>query len=273
MYSQNFAIDHFNASAADRLQTAQKLKAVASIAEGVAHAFNNLLTVVMGHVLLAQERALDSGDMRVIAHLDQASDGCRRARDLVQKLLTYTRGPRTTPEPLDLLNWTRDRLHSRHTAILETAEVTIEHDGTAPIVRADPAQLEHVLLNLLTNARDALASQPGHREVQIEVGVRDTANDVCTSCGRPVRGRFAFLSVCDNGPGMEADVAGRAFEPFFSTKSPEACRGLGLPVVHGIVHALHGHVVLGTLPGEGADCCVYLPLATDAASDPPLRSA
>jgi len=79
----------------DHLQTAQKLKTAADITGGVAHAFNNLLTSVMGYVLLAQERALDNGDMSVVAQLDQATDSCRRARDLVQRLLTYTHGRQT----------------------------------------------------------------------------------------------------------------------------------------------------------------------------------
>jgi signal transduction histidine kinase len=153
-------------------------------------------------------------------------------------------------------------VQSRQTAILENVEVTIECDGTAPTVLADRAQLDQALLNLLTNARESLAGQPGPREVQIEVGMSH-ALEVCSSCRQPVRGWFAHLSVRDNGCGMEAAAAARAFEPFFSTKPPGPIRGLGLPVVHGIVHALHGHVTLGTLPGEGAECRVLLPVAPD----------
>lgn len=246
----------------NHLQTAQKLKTAADITGGVAHAFNNLLTSVMGYVLLAQERALDQGDMCVVAQLDQATDSCRRARDLVQKLLTYTHGPRVKPEPIDLFEWVRDFLRSRQTSILENIEITIECNGTAPTVLADRAQLDQALLNLLTNARESLAGQPGPREVQIEVGMSHVL-ETCSSCRQPVRGWFAHLSVCDNGRGMEAAAAARAFEPFFSTKPPGPIRGLGLPVVHGIVHALHGHVTLGTLPGEGAECRVLLPVAPD----------
>jgi two-component system, cell cycle sensor histidine kinase and response regulator CckA len=252
---------------ADCLQTAQKLKTAADISGGVAHAFNNLLTSVMGYVYLAQERALDHGDMCVVAQLDQATDSCRRARDLVQKLLTYSRGPRVKPEALDLLEWVREFVQSRQNSLLHGVEVTIECDGTAPTVLADRTQLDQVLANLLTNARESLAGQPGPREVQIEVGV-NAAEEVCSSCRQAVRGRFAHLSVCDNGRGMEAATAARAFEPFFSTKPAGPISGMGLPVVHGIVHALHGHVTLGTLPGEGAECRVLLPVAPD----PPFRS-
>lgn len=248
----------------DHLQTAQKLKTAADMASGVAHAFNNLLTSVMGYILLAQERALGNGDTCVLAQLDHATDDCRRARDLVQKLLTYSHGPRVNPESLDLIKWMRESMQSRQASIPENVEVTIECDGTAPTVLADRAQLDQVLLILLTNAREALAGQPGPREVQIEVGVSH-AEEVCSSCRQTVRGRFAHLSVCDNGPGMEAAAAARAFEPFFSTKPPGPIQGMGLPIVHGIVHALHGHVILGTLPGEGAECRVLLPLAPDAA--------
>ena len=248
----------------DDVQTPQKLRVAADISGGVAHSFNNLLTIVMGYIVLAQERALDGGDMCAVAQLNQATDGCREARDLVQKLLTYSHGPRVNPKSLDLVKWIRELLQSRRTAILEDVEVTIERDGIVPTVLADRAQLDQVLLNLVTNARESLAGRPRPREVQIEVGVVQ-AEDVCSSCIQTVRGRFAHFSVCDNGPGMEAAVAARAFEPFFSTKPLGLIRGMGLPVVHGIVHALHGHVLLGTLAGEGTECRVLLPLAPEAA--------
>jgi two-component system, cell cycle sensor histidine kinase and response regulator CckA len=246
-------------AAIDHLQVAAKLKAAADMSGGVAHAFNNLLTSVMGHIFLAQERALVSGDLGVVTQLDHASESCRRARDLVQKLLTYSRGPRVKPEHFNLLSWVRESLQAMQASALEDVEVTLECDGTGPMVLADRGQLDQVLLQLLANAREALAELPGHREVQVEVGVCH-AEDRCSSCRQVVRGSFAYLSVSDNGSGMEAAAAARAFDPFFSTKPPGPLRGLGLPVVHGIVHALQGHVILGTLPGEGSECRVLLPL-------------
>ncbi|GMV58758.1 MAG: hypothetical protein AMXMBFR72_18620 [Betaproteobacteria bacterium] len=239
-----------------QLRQAQKMEAIGQLTGGIAHDFNNILASIMGYVVLAEERAQDAGDDKTAGYLEHALDSCRRARDLIQQMLTFSRGRRGEPRPLKLCELVQDAAPLLRSSMPSTIALDFDCDRDAPPVLADEIQAGQVLLNLAINARDAIGTTG-----TLRIGVRPlhASGLVCTSCRRTVDGRFVELAVADDGCGIEPAVVDRIFEPFFSTKETGKGSGMGLSMVHGIVHEHRGHVVVETAPGRGSVFRVLLP--------------
>jgi PAS domain S-box-containing protein len=239
-----------------RLRQAQKMEAIGQLTGGIAHDFNNLLTTIMGYVTLAGERESAQADARLGGYLNQARRSCERARDLIQQMLMFSRGQRGSPRVLRLDTIVHDALPALRGHV--TADVVLDEriDPTPAVVRIDPVQLEQVLLNLVLNARDALAG-PGRISVEVRPVTFETG--VCAGCRAAIEGEYVELGVSDDGAGIDAATAERIFEPFFTTKETGKGTGMGLAIVHGIVHEHGGHVVLESRRGEGARFRVLLP--------------
>ena len=238
-----------------RLRQAQKMEALGQLTGGVAHDFNNLLASIMGYAALAQERA--SGDPKLASHLEQALASCRRARDLIQQMLAFSRGQRGAPRPLALEGAVHESLRLLRATLPATLELEVAAEREVPAVMLDPVHLEQILMNLVINARDAMAG--GGR---IEVAVRAArlpAKAVCASCRKRFKGEFVELSVSDSGSGIAPEVLERMFEPFFTTKEVGKGSGMGLATVHGIVHEHRGHVIVESEPGRGSRFRILLP--------------
>jgi CheY-like chemotaxis protein len=234
------------------------MEAIGQLTGGVAHDFNNLLAAIMGYIVLAAEREAASGDAKLAAHLDKALASCRQARDLIQQMLTFSRGQRGTPRPLALAEAADESLKLLRSSLPSSVQIETSFEETPPVL-LDPVQLDQILLNLSINARDAMAGVG-----RIEVRVRDTAlreKAVCASCRKRFRGEFVELSVSDSGPGIAAPVIERMFEPFFTTKEIGRGSGMGLATVHGIVHEHQGHILVESAPGAGSAFRVLLPKA------------
>ncbi len=250
-----------------QLRQAQKMEAIGQLTGGIAHDFNNILASIMGYVVLAEERAQDAGDDRTAGYLAHALDSCRRARDLIQQMLTFSRGRRGEPRPLKLCELVRDATPLLRSSMPSTIALDFDCDRNAPPVLADEIQAGQVLLNLAINARDAIGTTG-----TLRIGVRPlrASGLVCTSCRHTVDGRFVELAVADDGCGIEPAVVDRIFEPFFSTKQTGQGSGMGLSMVHGIVHEHGGHVVVDTSPGRGSVFRVLLPalLGDDVVASP-----
>jgi PAS domain S-box-containing protein len=257
-----------------RLRQAQRMEALGHLTGGVAHDFNNLLAAIMGYIVLASEREVAGQDEKLSSYLDSALASSRSARDLIQQMLTFSRGQRGSPRPLALAGAVTESLKLLRSSLPSTLEIETLLEET-PAVMLDPVQLDQVLLNLSINARDAMAGLG-----RIEVGVRATAlreKAVCASCRKRFRGQFAELSVVDSGPGIAPHVLERMFEPFFTTKEVGRGSGMGLATVHGIVHEHQGHILVQSAPGAGARFRILLPMlaeevATAAPSKPSRRS-
>ncbi len=232
-----------------QLRQAKKMEAIGQLTGGIAHDFNNLLTSIMGYVVLASERQERFGDGCLEGYLVQARRSCERARDLIQQMLMFSRGQRGAPRPVAVGRVVQESLQLVRSALPATMnlEADIAADGTT--ARLDPLQLEQVLLNLCINARDASGGVG-----PLHVGVRPVllSDAICAGCRASVSGAFVELGVRDQGHGMAADVVERIFEPFYSTKEAGKGTGMGLAIVHGIVHEHGGHVVVDTEPGRGA---------------------
>jgi PAS domain S-box-containing protein len=239
-----------------QLRQAQKMEAIGHLTGGIAHDFNNILTSIMGYVALAAERQARFGDPRLAKYLEQAQLSCQRARDLIQQMLTFSRGRRGEPRPLSLPPLVRESVKLLRPTLPATLELRTTLQEELPAVILDPVQLEQILLNLCINARDATAGFG-----QIEVAARKVvgAEIECTSCRQRAAGDFVELAVKDSGPGIPASIMDRIFEPFFTTKEVGKGSGMGLSTVHGIVHEHGGHVVVESPPDGGTRFRVLLP--------------
>lgn len=257
-----------------QLRQSQKMEAVGRLAGGVAHDFNNILSVIMSIATLCYDDLPRESPMR--GELSELLRAAERAADLTRKMLAFSRKQVLRPEIVDV-----DVVLARMASMLrrligEDIELVIDARPGLAWIKVDPNHLEQIFMNLAVNARDSMTR--GGRLV-FAVDVIDLADgDPRLAAGRSA-GAFVRIVVSDTGLGMDADVASRAFEPFFTTKSPGQGSGLGLSTVLGIVEQSEGHIGLDTAPGRGAAFEILFPRTTDPptsgalASEPVVPSA
>jgi two-component system, cell cycle sensor histidine kinase and response regulator CckA len=230
-----------------RLHDAQRLEAVGRLAGGVAHDFNNLLTVILGTVELYERK---SGPLA--EELDEIRQAAVQAASLTRQLLAIGRRQALTPRVFSLGDMAREMTSVLQRLLGETIELQVRCDDDACHVRADPTELERVIVNLVANARDAM---PGGGRAELAVRDRIVRED--DPAGMPL-GRYTELSVADTGGGIDEEVRQHIFEPFFTTRDGEGT-GLGLATVHGVVAQSGGRVLVESTPGEGTTFRVLLP--------------
>ena len=249
------------AQAQEALRQAQKVESLGQLTGGVAHDFNNLLTPIIGNLdLLARGAAReDGGDERQARLIRAALESAERARTLVQRLLAFARRQPLQPGPVDLPTLIGDMASLVASTVGPQVEVLTEVAPDLPAALADPNQLELAVLNLAVNARDAM---PDGGVLQLSAGLADSEAVAAAS----LTGAFLSLAIADTGTGMDAEVAARAVEPFFSTKGVGKGTGLGLSMVHGLASQLGGAMLLETAPGEGTRIELLLPLAGERAA-------
>jgi signal transduction histidine kinase len=249
--------------AEEALVHAQKLQAVGLLAGGVAHHFNNLLTVVLGNIELARRRIAASTELD--GFLLAARRGAQRGAEVARQLLTFSRQQILQPRVVDTSSWLKELTPLLSAALGGHIAVEIGADPSVWPVEVDPSELELTLLNLGVNARDAMP-EGGMLRVSAE-------NRVLDDDRLGLRGHFVEISVADTGVGVPPELLKRVFEPFFTTKSLGPGAGLGLSQVHGFVHQSGGRVEMDSVLGHGATVRLYLPAATEqpaaAANDPP----
>jgi PAS domain S-box-containing protein len=260
-----------------QLRESQKMEAIGTLAGGIAHDFNNALATILGNLELArQDAARHPSIQESLAEIQKAG---LRARDLVQQILAFSRRQPTELQHVDLAAVLREA--TRLLRATTPAGISIQVNGTAEAlhVMANASQLEQVIINLGTNAMQALASQSGRIEFSLDAVAHDreltARHPLLVASSEPITRRIARLTVADTGPGMTAAVRERIFEPFYTTKPPGEGTGLGLSVVHGIVRSHNGVIAVESEPGKGTRFTVLIPLlgdltpaAADAASRP-----
>ncbi len=237
----------------EQLRHSQKMEAIGRLAGGVAHDFNNLLTGIIGYAELALRR-LPPAD--ALAHdLEEIRKAGRRAADLTRQLLAFSRKQVLQPRVVDLGQLVADMEKLLRRVIGEDVDLRIPRPPILGRVRADPGQLEQVVMNLAVNARDAM---PRGGTLTIAVGAAPADAGNAPKAGAPPS-PFVALAVTDTGSGMTDEVKAHLFEPFFTTKAVGKGTGLGLSTVYGIVEQSGGRIEVESASGRGTTFRILLP--------------
>ncbi|HEX6090177.1 MAG TPA: response regulator [Gemmatimonadales bacterium] len=240
----------------ESLRRAERMEATGKLAGGVAHEVNNMMTAVIGFADFLL-RGLDQGDPRT-AEVNEILKAAHRAADVTQQLLAFSRQQFLQPRVLDANAVVNGMVPLLRRSLGEDRQLRLRLGASVGRVRADPSQIEQVILNLVLNARDAM---PRGGSVTIETGVAELGEEYANRHRdlQLVRGRYVLLAVSDTGHGMDSHTLSRIFEPFFTTKPVGKGTGLGLSTAYGIVKQSSGYIWAYSEPGEGTVFKVYLP--------------
>ena len=237
----------------EQLRQSQKMEAIGQLAGGVAHDFNNILTVIQGHASLLMGGHLGESAGRSAEQIVQAAE---RAAGLTRQLLTFSRRQLIQPKQLDVNKVVGNMTNMLGRLLGEDVALQLNYCQSPPMVEADAGMLEQVLLNLAVNARDAM---PKGGQLAIRIALADLRDDNHRVPSEARTGRFVCVSVADTGTGISPENLRRIFEPFFTTKEIGKGTGLGLATAYGIVNQHHGWIEVESQVGKGATFRIFLP--------------
>jgi PAS domain S-box-containing protein len=237
-----------------QLRQSQKMEAIGTLAGGIAHDFNNILTAILGYAELL--RAQLRGQAGVEDRLGEIAKAGARAKDLVSQILTFSRRQEQSRSTISIGAAIEEALRLLRAAIPASIEIDAQVDPDLPAVLADQTQIHQVVMNLAANAAAAMAGGPGR--LLVRCSAVELGSAAALDAGLPA-GRYVSLVFEDTGCGMPQDVLERIFDPFFTTKGPGEGTGLGLSVVHGIVKAHEGAILVDSRVGVGTSFRIYLP--------------
>ncbi len=241
-----------------KFHQAQKMESIGQLAGGIAHDFNNILSAIVGSIYLIKMDAADNP--LVLENLANISDATRRAADLVNQILTFSRKG-TQVRELISLNDVNRALKLLRASVPATIRIRTELTET-PTVQANATAIHQLIMNLGINAWHAMGDQAG--VLKVEMGVMDVDVDFVKTHPDLHAGRYVQLSISDTGSGMDRATLDHIFEPFFTTKPVGEGTGLGLAVVHGIMTSHQGGISVYSQPGEGTTFQLYFPVAESA---------
>ncbi|OGQ87021.1 MAG: hypothetical protein A2512_06450 [Deltaproteobacteria bacterium RIFOXYD12_FULL_56_24] len=237
---------------AAQLQQTQKMESVGRLAGGVAHEYNNMLSVILGHAELALEKVDPS--QPIYTDLRKIFKAGRRAADVTKQLLAFAREQAIIPVQLDMNQAVESMLNMLKRLIGEEIELSFRSEESTWPVQLDPVQFGQILINLCVNAMDAIS---GSGKIVIATGNTTFDEKYCHSHPGFEPGEYAMLSVSDDGCGIDRKILDQIFEPFFSSKEIGNGTGLGLSIIYGIVKQNHGFIDLVSEPGHGANFTIY----------------
>ena len=239
-----------------RLQQSQKMETIGTLAGGIAHDFNNILFPILGYAEILKTE-IPPDDISTHEGLDQIHASAIRAKDLVSQILTFARQEQTEYRPLKVQLILKEVIKLLRATIPREIEIAKYVSPDCRPILADATQIHQVIMNLATNAYQAMGDSGGVltlRLEEVEVPGKDAPFDDINP------GRYARLLIADTGLGMTAEVQSKIFEPFFTTKKKDTGTGMGLSVVHGIVNNMNGHIRVQSRPGHGTELAVFFPI-------------
>jgi signal transduction histidine kinase/CheY-like chemotaxis protein len=244
-----------------QLRHAQKMESIGTLAGGIAHDFNNILSALLGYASLMQMKMEKDSSLR--PYLDQVLSASRKAADLTQSLLAFSRKQPVTLLPLDINSTIGSTKKLLKRLLTEDISLHTTLTGDDTVVMADRSQVDQILFNLITNARDAM---PRGGTLIIRTDVADIDDRFTRAHGFGRLGRYVMITISDTGQGMDEATQRKIFDPFFTTKETGKGTGLGLATVYGIVKQHEGYITVQSEPGRGSTFRIYLP-AVEAKTD------
>jgi nitrogen-specific signal transduction histidine kinase len=237
----------------------EKLQALGTLAGGIAHDFNNILLAVSGNAKLALEQLPE--DHPAHANVLEIAKAGSRAVALTRKILSFSRQQETTLHPTHLEPVVEEAMSLLRPTLSRQIELQRQFPAGLPPVLADPSQIHQIIVNLVTNAADAIGEKIGRMQISAAMVVFN--GDGSTLSGKLPPGKYIKLSFKDNGAGIDKSIQSRIFEPFFTTKTQGRGTGMGLSIVHGIMKSHRGEVTVYSDPGKGTVFNLYFPVAEE----------
>jgi PAS domain S-box-containing protein len=239
-------------------QQSQKMEAIGHLTAGIAHDFNNILASINGYTDLALTRCVGEGQEKLQEYLGQVYKAGERARDLIQQMMTYSRTDLAGESAMDPRLLIKETVKLMYSSLPASIVFNVDFsDEPQFMISMNPGQLQQMIMNLCVNARDAMQ---GKGEITIALSIEYTVLEDCASCYKHAGGDYVVLSVQDTGVGLADDAVQHLFEPFFTTKDVGAGTGLGLSVLHGIMHEYEGHIRVVSTLGLGTTFSLLFPL-------------
>lgn len=238
----------------DHMRQSQKLQSLGVLAGGIAHDFNNILTPIIGYAEMAVDDVSNQDHLKL--YLQRIVNGSHRAKELVKQILTFSRHRQQKTEPLHFSSVLKEALKLIRSTLPATIEMKAKIDNDSGMILGDPTQLHQVIINLCTNAAQAMRKNSGRVEITL-LRTNLERKDLDRPEFKP--GPYLNMTVKDNGEGMSDEVMQRIFEPFFTTKEIGQGTGMGLSVVHGIVNGLNGFIKVESERGKGSVFRVFIP--------------
>jgi len=239
-----------------QLQQAQKMEAIGQLTGGIAHDFNNMLASIMGYTNLAQERFGHENE-KLNEYLSEVNLASERARDLIAQMLAFSRGGSNQSRMMDLKPLVKDAIKMLSSTMPSSVEVQTDFLDGLPMIMMDPVQMHQIVMNLCINARDAMM---GNGELIVTLkNVEFTQSSHCISCIESINGNYVELNITDTGQGIDPNLLRRVFDPFFTTKDIGKGTGMGLSMVHGIVHEHGGHILVDSIVNKGTTFRLLFP--------------
>ncbi len=246
----------------EQLSHAQRLEGIGRLAGGVAHDFNNVLGIILGHCDLMAEKL--PPDERIAVHTKAIRKSADHAAALTRQLLAFSRKQIMQMQRLNLNETVRNLMEMLKRLIGEHIELTAHLEPELGQVNVDPVQIEQVVMNLVVNARDAM---PNGGRIVISTANVDLGSPLLVNSKPVPAGSYAMVSVSDTGHGMDEDTISHVFEPFYTTKEMGRGTGLGLSIIYGIVRQSNGHIHIDSEPGKGSIFKIYLPRVESTAEE------
>ncbi len=247
-----------------QLRQAQKMEALATLSGGIAHDFNNILAIILTNIEMCLEDIQPDDPTR--RSLELVHKAGLRGKHLVKQFLTFSRKNEQPKKPVKMAELVRECISMLRPMLPATVEIRQSIDVDSGWINADPTQIHQVIMNLCTNADDAMRKRGGVLDISLTT-TSITVPDQARFPGLPV-GVYLKLTVSDTGHGMSRDILDRIFDPFFSTKSQGKGTGLGLSIAHGIIKNHGGHISVNSIIDVGTTFVVYLPLIASPHADP-----
>ena len=247
----------------NQIQQAQKMEALGTLAGGIAHDFNNILSSILGFTELALDEVEKYTDLE--DSLQEVYTAGKRAKDLVKQILTISRRYEKEIKPIQVAPLVKEAMKMLRSTIPASIELRENFCSEPLVINADPTQLHQIIVNLATNAKQAMADETG--TLEIDVNKINFESDIKDFYPDMEPGDYVRITVSDTGCGISDELLKKIFEPYFTTKEKGEGTGLGLSVVHGIVKSHNGHITVYSQQGKGTTFHVYLPLVKKASAD------